>query len=191
MNNLFNMSMILFILIVVIGLVIHILSLKSEKYSYRLYLVFTCLQGTAFFILLITAYYTYMSDKENENRAKLNLIDDIWVKYKKEVLSYYPESVELYEQISESKMNIPVGNIDKKRQVLVNNYLAALFYQNLFQYFQEKSNLGDASAIEKKFYYYLRSPIIRNFYYENKQFFSKKLYTFIEDVFSKYYYNYS
>ncbi len=191
MNNLFNMSMILFILIVVIGLVIHILSLKSEKYSYRLYLVFTCLQGTAFFILLITAYYTYMSDKENENRAKLNLIDDIWVKYKKEVLSYYPESVELYEQISESKMNIPVGNIDKKRQVLVNNYLAALFYQNLFQYFQEKSNLGDASAIEKKFYYYLRSPIIRNFYYENKQFFSEKLYTFIEDVFSKYYYNHS
>ncbi len=191
MNNLFNMSMILFILIIVIGLVIHILSLKAEKYSYRLYLVFTCLQGTAFFILLITAYYTYMSDKENENRAKLNLIDDIWVKYKKEVLSYYPESVELYEQISESKMNIPVGNIDKKRQVLVNNYLAALFYQNLFQYFQEKSNLGDASAIEKKFYYYLRSPIIRNFYYENKQFFSEKLYTFIEDVFSKYYYNHS
>ncbi len=191
MNNLFNMSMILFILIIVIGLVIHILSLKSEKYSYRLYLVFTCLQGTAFFILLITAYYTYMSDKENENRAKLNLIDDIWVKYKKEILSYYPESVELYEQISESKMNIPVGNIDKKRQVLVNNYLAALFYQNLFQYFQEKSNLGDASAIEKKFYYYLRSPIIRNFYYENKQFFSEKLYTFIEDVFSKYYYNHS
>ncbi len=183
--------MVLFILMFVTGLVFHILSLKSEKYSYKLYLVFTCLQGTAFFILLITAYYTYMSDKENENRAKLNLIDDIWVKYKKEVLSYYPESVQLYEQISEQKMNMPIGNIDKKRQILVNNYLAALFYQNLYQYFQEKNNLGDATAIEKKFYYYLRSPIIRNFYYENKQFFSEKLYTFIEDIFSKYYYNHS
>lgn len=191
MNNLFNTALVLFILMIVSGLVFHILNLKSEKYSYRLFLVFTCLQGTAFFILLITAYYTYMSDKENENIAKLNLIDDIWVKYKKEVLSYYPESVQLYEQISEQKINMPVGNIDKKRQILVNNYLAALFYQNLYQYFQERSNLGDATVIEKKFYYYLRSPIIRNFYYENKQFFSEKLYTFIEDIFSKYYYNHS
>ncbi len=191
MNNLFNTALVLFILMIVSGLVFHILNLKSEKYSYRLFLVFTCLQGTAFFILLITAYYTYMSDKENENIAKLNLIDDIWVKYKKEVLSYYPESVQLYEQISEQKINMPVGNIDKNRQILVNNYLAALFYQNLYQYFQERSNLGDATVIEKKFYYYLRSPIIRNFYYENKQFFSEKLYTFIEDIFSKYYYNHS
>ena len=117
---------------VIFGLIYHIMGLKSEKYSYRLFLIFTCLQGTAFFILLITAYYSYLSDKDNDIKTKLNLVDDVWIKYKKEVLSYYPESIELYKQISNEKITIPVQHVDKSKQILVNNYLCALFYQNLY-----------------------------------------------------------